>query len=62
MPDVDLHHFNAEAVIVYPDGRWPFQLLSDDGMLEVNGIVCKKLPDPAQRAFRSVWINPPRDQ
>jgi len=62
MPDIDLHHFNAEAVIAYPDGRWPFQLLSDDGMLEVNGIVCKKLPDPAQRAFRSVWVNPPRDQ
>ena len=53
-----LQSFNAEAVIVYPDQR-PFQLLSDDGTVEIEGVCCKKLPDPAERRFRSVWITPP---
>ncbi len=55
---VELEDFNAEAVIVYPDHRWPFQILSDDGILEIDGICCKKLTDPTQRRFRSVWITP----
>ena len=54
----ELKNFNAEAVIVYPDHRWPFQLLSDDGTLEIDGICCKQLPDPTQRRFRSVWVTP----
>src|SRR2546422_2143495 len=53
-----LQSFNAEAVIVYPDQR-PFQLLSDDGTVEIEGVCCKKPPDPAERRFRSVWITPP---
>lgn len=56
----ELQDFNAEAVIVYPDHRWPFQLLSDDGTLEIDGLCCKKVPDPAQRRFRSVWVTPPK--
>ena len=55
-----LKQFNAEAVIFYPDHREPFQLLSDDGTVEFDGVCCKKLPDPAQRRFRSVWITPPK--
>jgi len=58
--EAELKGFNAEAVVVYPDHRWPFQLLSDDGTLEINGICCKKLPASIQRRFRSVWIAPPR--
>lgn len=55
---VNLEGFNAEAVIIYPDHRWPFQLLSDDGTMEIDGVSCKKLPDPNQRRFRSVWVTP----
>ena len=51
-------HPGKKAVIVYPDQR-PFQLLSDDGTVEIEGVCCKKLPDPAERRFRSVWITPP---
>lgn len=54
----ELRDFNAEAVIVYPDHQWPFQVLSDDGLLEVGGVCCKKLTDPAQKRFRSVWVSP----
>jgi hypothetical protein len=55
---VELHDFNAEAVIVYPDGRRPFQLLSDDGTRLFDGTICKKLSDPAERKYRSLWITP----
>src|SRR5205814_887233 len=47
--EADLNDFNAEAVIVYPDHRWPFQLLSDDGTLEIDGTCCKKLPTSTQK-------------
>ncbi len=55
---IDLKDFTAEAVIVYPDGRLPFQLLSDDGTRLINGVCCKQLPDPRQRCFRSLWLTP----
>ena len=57
---IDLKDFNAEAVIVYPNQRGSFQLLSDDGTLEIGGVCCKDLPDSQQKRFRSVWITPPR--
>lgn len=53
---VKLKHFNAEAIIVYPDGRGPIQLLSDDGIKLFDGICCKDLPDPMKRQFRSLWV------
>lgn len=53
-----LHDFNAEAVIVYPGNGESFQLLSDDGTLEIGGTCCKKLPDSAQKRFRSLWVTP----
>ena len=59
IPDVDLKGFNAEALIVYPDGRWPFQLLSDDGTLIIQGVACKSLKNSALRRFRSVWVTLP---
>jgi hypothetical protein len=59
IPQTELKDFNAEAVIVYPDKRWPFQLLSDDGTSVIDGVCCKQLPNPVQRRFRSVWITPP---
>ena len=58
IPEADLTDFNAEAVIVYPDKRWPFQLLSDDGTKEIDGVCCKKLPSSLQKRFRSEWVSP----
>ena len=56
----ELKGFNAEAVIVYPGQGSRFQLLSDDGTLEINGVCCKKLIEPTKKRFRSVWITPPK--
>ena len=58
--EVDLKDFNAEALIVYPDHRWPFQLLSDDGTLIIQGLGCKSLKDSSLKRFRSIWITLPR--
>jgi hypothetical protein len=54
--NVKLKDFNAEAIIVYPDGREAFQLLSDDGTKLVDGTRCKELADPLRKQFRSVWV------
>jgi len=54
----ELRDLNAEAVIVYPDGRLPFQILSDDGTRLFGGTCCKQLADPTKRCFRSVWVTP----
>lgn len=53
---LDLNGFNAEAVIVYPGQRGSFQLLSDDGTVEIDGLCCKMLPDSQLKRFRSVWV------
>jgi hypothetical protein len=58
--ETELKGFNAEAVIVYPGQHSEFQLLSDDGTVEIDGVCCKKLPDWTKRRFRSVWITPPK--
>jgi len=54
--EIDLKDFNAEALIAYPDGRWPFQLLSDDGTVMIEGVACKSLANGTLRRFRSVWV------
>ena len=56
---IDLHEFNPEAVVVYPGNTRSFQLLSDDGTQIVDGVPCKRLPNPMLRRFRSVWVTPP---
>jgi hypothetical protein len=53
---VDLHKFNPEALIVYPTER-AFQILSDDGTLDIKGSPCKS-SDPAKRNFRGAWVTP----
>ena len=58
IPGIDLHKINPEAVIVYPNDPRGFQLLSDDGTRLIDGSICKHLPDPMQRRFRSVWVTP----
>jgi hypothetical protein len=51
-------NFNPEAIIVYPDAFKPLHLLSDDGILPINGVPCKTLKDPNQRSFRGMWLSP----
>ena len=56
VPGVDFGSLRPEALFsVAPRG--PVQVLSDDGGVEVDGIVCKKLP-AARRAFRSILLTP----
>jgi hypothetical protein len=54
---VHLKGINPEAVVVYPQNNDAFQLLSDDGTMLINGVDCKKLSNPMQRRFRSVWVS-----
>ena len=56
---IDLSEFNPEAVVVYPGNTRSFQLLSDDGTKLVDGLPCKRLPNPMLRSFRSIWATPP---
>jgi hypothetical protein len=58
--EVDLKDFNAEALIVYPDKRWSFQLLSDDGTVMMDGVACKSLANGSLKRFRSVWVTLPK--
>jgi hypothetical protein len=51
-----LHKFNPEALVVYPNER-AFQILSDDGTLDIKGSPCKS-SDPAKRSFRGAWVTP----
>jgi len=54
-----LQDYNPEAIITYPDkGAKEFQILSDDGTREVDGIPGKEVTDPAKKSFRSVWVTP----
>jgi hypothetical protein len=56
--DIDLHEFNPEAVIVYPDNARSFQLLSDDGTRLIDGLPCKRLPNSMDKQFRTFWVTP----
>ena len=57
--DIDLSHFNPEAVVVYPHNPLSFQLLSDDGTQLIDGIPCKRLPNSMKKSFRAIWVTPP---
>lgn len=59
MRGIDLQKINPEAVVVYPELPIGFQLLSDDGTKLIDGMICKRLPNPIRKQFRSVWVNPP---
>jgi hypothetical protein len=55
--DVDFAGLNPEAISVIENGPAPELLVvSDDGTRKVNGVECKKLPDPTQRTFRTATI------
>lgn len=56
---INFTNFNPEAIITYPDPARPFQILSDDGTLVINGVACKNLPNPNLRKFRALWFSLP---
>ncbi len=56
IPATRLKGLNPEALVVYPEfPQNEFQILSDDGTRQVQGMDCKRLPDPTTRSFRSFW-------
>jgi hypothetical protein len=58
LPGLEFKGLNPEAILIYPDkGLREFQLLSDDGVCEIDHMPCKELPEK-QRQFRAVWIKP----
>jgi hypothetical protein len=60
LPSVTFTNFNPEALIVYPDNAKPFQVLSDDGTVLINGVGCKTLANTNLRKFRAAWITLPK--
>jgi hypothetical protein len=50
---------NPEAIIVYPEPSRPFQILSDDGTVLINGVGCKSLNNSNLKRFRAVWVSLP---
>jgi hypothetical protein len=56
---LDLSDFNPEAQVIYPQQESSFQLLSDDGTVNVGGKSCKDVEDAGQRRFRSRWLSFP---
>ncbi len=55
---VALDGFNPEAIFS-PDARDEVLLLSDDGVLEIDGTPCKRLGEPERKRFRGVWVRVP---
>lgn len=55
--DLALDGFNPEGTFT-PETRDELMLISDDGGVEIGGVPCKELPDPAQRRFRGLWLRP----
>ncbi|PRP91138.1 hypothetical protein ENSA5_57980 [Enhygromyxa salina] len=53
--DADLDNLNPEGFFT-PEDRDQIMLLSDDGTIEVDGVACKKLDDPAKKSFRGRWV------
>jgi hypothetical protein len=55
----NLNDYHPEAIVIYPDkGIKEFQVLSDDGKLEIDGVPGKEVPDSTIKSFRSFWLAP----
>jgi hypothetical protein len=65
VPNVEFAGLKPEAMMAYPGEAAAVEFLSDDGGVDVNGVVCKKA-NPAARRFRAwSWsgdraLNPPQ--
>lgn len=53
--NVDVRGLNVEAFFT-PEEREQILVLSDDGSLEIDGMPCKELKDPARKQFRGRWL------
>ena len=54
----DFGTLHPEAAVIYPQtGLTEFQLLSDDGTRETDGVSNRELPF-SRRSFRSIWVRP----
>ncbi len=53
---VDLAGYNPEATFSPDVEDQRLLLLSDDGMVEIDGVPCKQLADHARRQFRGTWV------
>jgi hypothetical protein len=58
VPGVDLQGFNGEAFFT-PEDRDDIVVFSDDGGVEIDGVRCKDLEDPAQKRFRGMRVQVP---
>ncbi len=54
---IDFHNLSPEALVVYPPTS-TLQVLSDDGTLRIQGLECKRLSNPDEQRFQSVWVTP----
>jgi hypothetical protein len=59
LSSITFTNFNPEAILVYPDAARPFQVLSDDGTMLINGVACKSLANANLKKFRAVWVSLP---
>jgi hypothetical protein len=59
LSSITFTNFNPEAIIVYPDAEKPFQVLSDDGTVLINGVACKTIANANLKKFRAVWVSLP---
>ncbi|HSU54668.1 MAG TPA: DUF3616 domain-containing protein [Candidatus Dormibacteraeota bacterium] len=54
-----LDDYNPEGLVIYPDkGLTEFQVLSDDGRLDVEGVPGKEVTGMSRKSFRSFWVVP----
>jgi hypothetical protein len=58
IPEMSFTNFNPEA-LVFNEELNRVLVLSDDGSKKVGGVESKRLPDPAQRRFRAMWMELP---
>ncbi len=53
--DVDLAAFNPEALYT-PEDNDLVMVLSDDGEVVIDGVLCKRHPNPKRKRFRGMWL------
>lgn len=52
-----LNRYHPEAIVIYPEkGLREFQLLSDDGTQNIDGVPAHEVTDWTRRTFRSFWV------
>jgi uncharacterized protein DUF3616 len=55
---IDFTDFNPEAFVTSEE-KVDILVLSDDGSRLLDGVECKRLPEPAKKRFRGIWLRLP---